>query len=133
LLAGGAVAKLQGLGGDMVADAYSGLKTALGRLYNFAVDRLIEIHPKDEGTLEAAQHHFPIEAARDPKIEELANALAAALSTVRADSWQAAGVVIEGLDAGGSFQAGDISAGKHGVVIRRIRVDRDVKLGNIKG
>jgi hypothetical protein len=46
LLAAGAIAKVEGLGGQVVADAYAGLKRIITDVYGFAAGGLLEKKPR---------------------------------------------------------------------------------------
>jgi len=135
LLAGGAIAKLGGLGGDLVADAYAGLKQILVDGYGFGKDRLLELEkaPKDPHTREIAKTDIAANALRDAEVVLRAQNLEAALATISQENWRTAGVIIEGLTAQGSIQIGEVSAGERGVNIRNLNAEGNINLGNVKG
>jgi hypothetical protein len=133
LLAGGAIAKLSGLGGQVVGDAYQGLKVILSDAYGFAKGHLIEAHPKDQATLRQAEEALPPAAVEDPTVIAAARRLEEALKSVPEQCWRDNGVVIEYHDAGRDFRTGPVNAGRSGVRIRSIHADRDIVIGEIKG
>ena len=133
LLAAGAIAKVEGLGGEIVADAYVGLKRVVTDVYGFTVGALLEKQPKDEATLKTAEDDLADDATGDPEVIEKAQVLEKALAAISHEDWTKAGVIIEGITADGNFEAGEITAGKRGVVIRFIRVGKDFRVGKISG
>ncbi len=133
LLAAGAVAKVEGLGGEIVADAYVGLKRIVTDVYGFAAGALLEKKPTDEATLKVAENDLENDATHDPEVIEKAQVLERALAAISHEDWANAGVIIEGITAGGNFEAGKVAAGKRGVVIRSVRVGQDFKVGDISG
>jgi hypothetical protein len=134
LLAGGAIAKMQGLGGQAVMDAYSALKQVLTDVYGFAAASLLEKKPEDDATRKVAEQDIPSKATTDPEVVRKIQELEDALATIPRKKWESVGVVIEGLTARRNIDVGDVKAGTHGVTIRRIRSEEgDIKLGNISG
>lgn len=133
LLAGGAIAKLSGLGGQFLEDSYKGLTRILADTYGFAKDRLIESRPKDEATLREAADALPPAAAEDPAVIAAARKLEEALKSVPEQRWRESGVVIEYHDAGRDFRTGPVHAGRSGVRVQFIRADRDIVIGEITG
>jgi hypothetical protein len=134
LLAAGAIAKMEGLGGQAVMDAYSGLKRVLVDGYAFVIADLLESHPKDDALRKRAHDELPTEARTDPEVLRKGQELERALSAITADRWENVGVAIEGLCARGDIAIGDIRAGTRGVTIRRVRSEQgDIKLGDVTG
>jgi hypothetical protein len=133
LLAGGAIAKLQGLGGDMAADAYAGLKQILHDGYGFAASRL-EKSPKDPHACEIAAQDIVPNALQDSEVLLRAKSLEAALVTISRESWAEAGVIIEGLTANRTIEIGKVTGGARGVTIRNLHAEGgDVKIGDVRG
>jgi hypothetical protein len=133
LLAGGAIAKLDGLGGEVVSDAYRGLKTILVDVYHFAAAPLLEKKPRDPDALKTAEADISPEAAADPQVLARVNALEAALAAISEAQWRSAGVVIEGLAAERDIALGKVSAVRRSVTIRDLRARRDIRIGDIEG
>ena len=133
LLAGGAIARLDGLGGDVVADAYKGLKTILVDVYHFAAAPLLEKKPRDPDARKTAEADIAPEAADDRQVLARVNALEAALAAIPEAQWRAAGVVIEGLAADRDIALGKVSAVRRSVTIRDLRAKGDIRLGDIEG
>jgi hypothetical protein len=134
LLAGGAIAKLGGLGGDLVADAYAGLKQILIDGYGFAAGRLLETAPKDSHTREIVEKDIPPNAVQDTEVVLRAQKLEAALATISEENWRAAGVLIEGLTAHRTIEIGKVTGGARAITIRNLRAEEgDVKIGDVQG
>jgi hypothetical protein len=133
LLAGGAIARLDGLGGDVVADAYKGLRAILVDGYHFAAAALLERKPRDPEARKAAEAAIAPEAARDRQVLARVAALEAALAAIPEAQWRAAGVVIEGLAADRDIALGKVSAVRRSVTIRDLRAKGDIRIGDIEG
>jgi len=133
LLAGGAIAKLDGLGGDIVSDAYKGLRTILVDVYHFAAAPLLEKKPRDPDARKTAEADIAPEAARDPQVLARVQTLEAALATISEAQWRAAGVIIEGLVADRDIALGKVSAVRRSVAIRDLRARGDIRIGDIEG
>lgn len=125
LLAAGAMMKLSDVGGQVVLDAYQGLKSALVKGFNFTAGELLEKKPKDGAIRNAAAEDISPEALKDKTVIEAAKKLQAALTT--------AGVTIESLSAQGNIELGKVSAGGQGVMIRDVNAGKDIKIGDVTG
>jgi hypothetical protein len=134
LLAGGAIAKMEGLGGALVIDAYAGLKRILTDAYGFAADKLLERNPRDESTRKAAEADIVDAATRDIEVENFARQLEAALASVSDANWKRVGVVIDGLSANRTVELGNVTARHGSVTIRNVQaVEGDIRIGDIAG
>jgi hypothetical protein len=134
LLAGGAIAGLHKLGGDVVSDAYGALKKILADTFEFRAADLLEKSPDDQNIRELATRSFPDEATLNPEVERSARVLQAALAAISQAKWSDAGVVFDGLTALHHIQFGNVSGGTRGVTIRNILSKKgDIRIGDVKG
>lgn len=130
LLAAGAIAKAGDLGGEMVSDAYKALKALLQDGYRFVTGDLLEKKPKDPHVLKTVEADIDEDAARDPEVARLADALKTALETVPDAAWKRQGVLVEGLMAKRDIKLGKVSGA---VTIRNLDAGQDIEIGDISG